>query len=371
NAVIGLANLLAASKPLTSRQQEFIETLQLSADTLLSLINDLLDIAKIEAHTIDLEEVPFSVVKLAEEVVSIMTIKAKEKGLGFSYSTACECIHKRTFLGDPTRLRQIILNLCSNALKFTEIGGVEIEIKCEHSKDSPQELVSITVKDTGIGIAEEKLASIFDKFVQADSSINRKYGGTGLGLAITKTLTEIMGGSIHAESTPGKGSSFTVNVPLKRNDNELPTPGASAENRRDNIPNTRPRVLLVEDYAANILVATTFLDEFGYDCDVANNGIEALEKIKHNHYLLVLMDVQMHGMNGLEASSHIRKYEKERGLEPLPIIGMTAHALAGDRERCLAAGMDDYLAKPFNPDELQQKISRYAAPQEQRVTEPA
>ena len=357
NAVIGLANILAVSQPLTQQQREFIKTLQISADALLSLINDLLDIAKIEARTVELESVPFSLTQLIEEVVSMMGVRVKEKGMELFVDSTCAEAH--VYLGDPLRMRQIILNLCSNAVKFTESGKIEIIVKCETTKLPDTDTICIIVKDTGIGIAQDKLDIIFQKFMQADTSINRKYGGTGLGLAITKTLVELMQGTIAVESNPGKGSAFTVCLPLKVADRAIAKSANNSLHLSAGITplSIRPKILLVEDYAPNIMVARTFLDLFGYDTDTAHNGLEAIEKFKAGKYALILMDIQMHGMNGWDATRHIRNYEQANRLEKTPIMGMTAHALSGDRERCLGAGMDDYIAKPFNPEELQSRLS--------------
>ncbi len=357
NAVIGLAHILAASTPLTERQKEFIRTLQLSADALLSLINDLLDIAKIEARTIELERIPFQLDQLMREVESMMAMRAREKQLEFKVSDAA--IRGLTFRGDPARLRQIILNLCANAVKFTEKGGIYVDVTLTDGADAAHKNVRIAVRDTGIGIPTDKLGDIFQKFVQADASISRQYGGTGLGLTITKTLTELMGGEVRAESTRGKGSSFIITLPLPLSDSAM---ARNADKAGPESPSLRRhRILLVEDYAPNVLVATTVLEQFGYDCDVVATGLEAIERAKSGRYALALMDVQMHGMNGLDATRHIRAHERQQGLPPLPIIGMTAHALAGDRERCLSAGMSDYIAKPFNVDELQSKLERFTA----------
>ncbi len=364
NAIIGLTNILALSQPLTPKQKEFLQTLQMSADSLLGLINDLLDIAKIEARTVELEQVPFSVTQIVQEVTSMMAMRVQEKGLVFTGVGTSQVTNAQNFIGDPTRLRQIVLNLCSNAVKFTEQGSVHVEIDCHPTADPHIENICIMVKDTGIGIAPDKLATIFEKFVQADTSINRKYGGTGLGLAITKTLVEIMGGSIQVESVLGQGSTFRVYIPLQRaEESDILGTNLSLPAMLDHSLKVemRPHVLLVEDYAANVLVATTFLEGFGYQCDVASNGIEAIEMARTGNYFAILMDVQMHGMNGFEATSLIREYEKQQGLTPIPIIGMTAHALAGDRERCLSAGMSDYIAKPFNPDELKEKLEELLA----------
>ncbi|MGZ9097337.1 MAG: PAS domain S-box protein [Micavibrio sp.] len=355
NAVIGLSNILALSHPLTDKQKEFIKTLQLSADSLLSLINDLLDISKIEAHSVELEDIPFSLSLLIKEVVAMMEPQIREKGLSLTLDD--QCIKNRTFRGDPSRLRQIIVNLCSNAVKFTDEGIILISTSSSPDPETGKEMIGITVTDSGIGIAKEQQATIFDKFIQADSSINRKYGGTGLGLAITKALTEIMGGTITLESTYGKGSIFKIAIPLE----EISMNGAVNSKTDEKIcpeADEKPlcRILLVEDYPPNVLVAGTFLEQFGYPYDVATNGREALEKIAHNDYSAVLMDVQMQEMNGYEATQLIRQREKRRNLPETYIIGMTAHALVGDRDRCLECGMNDYLAKPFNPEDLQKKL---------------
>ncbi len=356
NAVIGLSNILAMSQPLTAKQLDMIKTLQMSADSLLALINDLLDISKIEARTVSLEHIPFDLAQLIQEIISMMAMRSQEKGLTFTVDD--RSIRSRLFVGDPTRLRQILLNLCSNAVKFTETGGIDIQIGCEPAALPQIDKISITVRDTGIGIAGDKLNAIFQKFTQADSSINRKYGGTGLGLAITKMLTEIMGGSIRVDSVLGQGSAFTVTFewPVSLAAQMVKTTPVKVI--ADMAASHKPKVLLVEDYPANILVATAFLGSFGYDYDVANNGLEAIEFVKAgHHYVAILMDVQMHGLNGFEATQFIREYETQTGKPPAIIIGMTAHALAGDRARCIAAGMNDYIAKPFNPDELEDKLA--------------
>jgi signal transduction histidine kinase/ActR/RegA family two-component response regulator len=366
NAIIGLSDILSKSVPLTVKQKEFIRTLQLSADSLLSLINDLLDIAKIEARTVELENIPFNVAQVMREVNSMMAVKVGEKKLTFAIDT--RDVDDIEFTGDPTRLRQILLNLCSNAIKFTENGGVDIKITAPAGVDAHVRDVQIAVTDTGVGIAPALKETIFDKFVQADASINRKYGGTGLGLAITKTLVQMMGGRIDLDSVPGAGSTFTVTIPfaIAPSDNahgDIGSGVADDDNARAREPQCL--ILLVEDYEPNILVAQTILEEFGYAVDVARNGAEAVEKTAINTYAAVLMDVQMHGMNGLDATRAIRMREKltpaALSVPRLPVIGMTAHALAGDREKCMDAGMDDYISKPFKPDELDAKIRALTA----------
>ena len=356
NAIVGLANILATSQPLSDRQKEFITTLQMSAATLLELINDLLDISKIESENMELEHVKFSVVQLVEEVVRIMDVRAQEKHLKFRITRECACIEKRHFLGDPARLRQILMNLCSNALKFTEAGGIEIALRCEPGEGT-HEIVKLAVRDTGIGIPPEKLGSIFEKFVQADSSINRKYGGTGLGLAITKQLAEVMGGTIEVSSAPGEGSTFTVVLPLEIATSETAAKKPEEASVAAPAAPRRMRLLLVEDHPPNVLVARTFLEDFGYEVDVVGNGADAIERVQKGSYAAVLMDVQMPGMNGFEATKRIRAHERQTGAAHMPIIGMTAHALVGDREKCIEAGMDDYITKPFHPEELEHKLA--------------
>lgn len=351
NAVVGLANILSNSKPLTEKQHEFISTLCTSADSLLALINDLLDISKIEAATVELECIAFRLEQTIDDAVSMVAMRAREKGLALRVDTAM--VAGRAFMGDPKRIRQIVLNLCSNAVKFTDKGEVRLTVGCSEGEPC---MIEIVVEDTGIGIAADKRESVFQKFVQADSSIGRKYGGTGLGLAITQQLVGVMGGDISVESAEGVGSRFVVRLPLSASPLQ---PEMVVEAARPKVEEGQHRhVLLVEDYAPNVMVATSFLELFGYSCDVANNGAEALAYIQGGGaYRAVLMDVQMQGMDGLETTRRVRAFEQEMGRRPLHIIGMTAHALAGDRERCLAVGMDDYISKPFNPDELEHKLA--------------
>jgi signal transduction histidine kinase/CheY-like chemotaxis protein len=356
NAVMGLANILSISSPLTAKQREFIQTLKTSADSLLTLINDLLDIAKIESQNVGLECIPFSVPDLLTDVVGIMDVSARQKDLEFNSSINCECVSERLFIGDPTRLRQILLNLCSNAIKFTEKGSVDISISCEPTEQDNRENLIFIVTDTGIGIPTNMLETIFTKFIQADSSISRKYGGTGLGLAITKELLEYMGGTITVKSELNRGSTFVVSIPLER------TLFRTPQKLTDTLPDHQSspqdaRILLVEDNPANALVATTFLEQFGYNYDVAINAAVAFDYLeKGDVYGAILMDVQMPGMNGYEATQYIRFREKKMNRPRIPIIGMTANAMSGDRERCLGVGMDDYISKPFDPVLLEEKI---------------
>ncbi len=358
NAVIGLANILARSQPLTDRQREFIQTLQSSADALLALINDLLNISRIEARRIELESIPFSLSELLRDVIGMLAVRANEKQLAMRLDV--DTISDRVYKGDPHRLRQIMVNLCSNAVKFTDQGSVSVTATRVQDPALETDNIVLTVTDTGIGIPPEKTASVFEKFVQADSSIARKYGGTGLGLAITRALVEAMGGTINVSSRVGEGSVFTVTVPLLPYGAKIETEATAADGIA--LP-VRPQVLIVEDHPPNVMVLSGFLDEYGYAYKVAGSGREALEMIcdtpKPHGFSAVLMDVQMHNLNGLETTQRIRSYEQQKSLGHLPIIGLTAHALEGDRERCLAAGMDDYLTKPFDPSDLKDKLASF------------
>ena len=356
NVVIGLSNILSTSNPLTEKQSEYIKTLQLSAESLLSIINDLLDISKIETDNYQLEVISFPLADLVQEIASLMKVKAEEKSLYFR--TDISGVEEKRFMGDPTRLRQILTNLCGNAIKFTEKGGVIMKVQGFYNSSANAADIYFTVEDTGIGIPEDKLEMIFDKFSQADNSINRKYGGTGLGLAITKSFVEMMGGTIAVESFPANGSIFTVHLTLPLDGNVglseplIPAPEALMSGSA-----LKGEILLVEDYQPNAMVAGLYLEQFGFSHEVAENGLLAVKKVKQKEYCAILMDVQMHGMDGYVATREIRKFEKESGRAPSYIIGMTAHALPGDREKCIAAGMNEYISKPFNPEELRSKLS--------------
>ena len=356
NAIIGISDIFVTNNELSPKQEELMKTLQLSANSLLSLINDLLDISKIESQNVELERVPLSITDVVNDAVNIMGLKASEKGLNFTCESHCEDIHLRKFIGDPNRLRQIVINLSNNAIKFTENGSVIIRLNCEKTKNPEIENIIIEVQDTGIGIPEDKLDIIFEKFIQADSSINRRYGGSGLGLAITKQLVEAMGGLLTVKSKINTGSTFKLFLPMLLSNDQSIAKYEKIESP-EKVSNAQAgTILLVEDYAANILVTTTLLDEFGYAWDTAKNGIEAIKKFKENKYSLILMDVEMPELNGLDATRAIRKHEQDHHLTKTPIMAMTAHAQPGDREKCILAGMDDYISKPFKRDDLKRKI---------------
>jgi CheY-like chemotaxis protein/two-component sensor histidine kinase len=342
----------------------------------MAIINDLLDISKIEEETYELESIPFSFSALIEDIAEIMAARAREKGLDFEIER--RGIEGKIYRGDPTKLRQILTNLCGNAIKFTEHGNVRLSVQSFADMTAEKEKAYISVRDTGIGIAEDRVENIFDKFAQADASVRQKSNGAGLGLSITKKLVEIMEGTIAVESTPGQGSNFIVTLPLalaQINEAQLDeaqaneaqgnktlreiASSAPADMQQPPVEDMENTVLVVEDYQPNALVAGLYLQQFGFGHDVAENGTIAIQKFSENSYRAILMDVQMHGLDGFQTTQEIRRFEKSRNLPPIRIIGMTAHALPGDREKCLNAGMDDYLPKPFNPDDLRSKLVQF------------
>ena len=351
NAIIGLTHIIARTTSSNPTLKKYVDTLQTSSESLLMLINDLLDVAKIEAGGIEIEAIPFSLETVIRDALTILSVRATEKGLTLEADLGDAA--GRTFTGDPMRVGQIVTNLVSNAVKFTQQGGVTVSVR----RDGPD--IALTVSDTGVGISPEKRDLIFEKFTQADSSVTRQYGGTGLGLAICKGLAEVMGGTIEVESQLGQGSRFSVRLPLAEAPSAIPA--ADATPVEDGDRPARGRLLLAEDYEPNILVAKTFGEMFGYQVDVAENGLYAVKMVRAGAYDLILMDVQMPEMDGFQATRVIRHYERSAHRARTPIIGMTAHALDAARERCLDAGMDDYIAKPFTPADLERRINRLMA----------
>ncbi|MDC7684693.1 ATP-binding protein [Asticcacaulis sp. BYS171W] len=359
NAIVGIISILDRDAKLTERQREFISTLRLSANALLNLINDLLDIAKIESQEIRLEERPFNMADVLEEVRSMMNVRAVEKDLQLNLKAPKR--QELELIGDTIRIRQVLMNLVSNALKFTENGFVNLMVRIEPI-DGDTILLRVEVADSGIGMTAHQLETIFDKFVQADETITRRFGGSGLGLAITRNLVTLMKGEISVQSQPGMGSKFTVVLPLKKapegTESRPVTPAPRVAPVRQKAAN-RKRVLMAEDYGGNVIVALTLLESFGYDVVVVGNGKEAVDKLEEQRFDIVLMDVQMPVMDGYTATALIRELQATGTIPPVKIIGMTAHALTGDREKCLESGMDDYISKPFNPDYLEQMLAEH------------
>lgn len=357
NAVIGIANLLQSMDDLPEKAKTFVGTLKISADNLLELINDLLDFAKIESGAVELDQVEFCLAEQVEKVISVTNVRAREKGLNL-YVLVDPELNGRGFIGDPLRLHQVLMNIVSNAIKFTDKGSVQVYVDSMPGPEADKPIIRIKVTDTGIGIHPEKLGQVFDKFMQADTSITRRYGGSGLGLSIAKAFVEKMGGSISVSSQLGIGSTFTVSLPIQTSGNVSEKKIFSA-NTVPKAPSHNRNVLVVEDYEPNVLVVGAMLDMLGYDYDVAENGFEALRKFGQNNYDVILMDLQMHELDGLESTRLIRKIEGEKGITKTPIIAMTAHVREQDKNKCFEAGMDDFIPKPFEPSVLSEKINRF------------
>ena len=352
NAVIGLSSILGMSKTLTPKEQQYVSTLKQSAESLMVLIDNLLDFSKLEMGSLELEEAEFNLPELIEKTINMTSVKAREKGLVLRSTFASPL--NRYYVGDFFRIQQTLLNLLSNAVKFTEAGSVEVRISLAREEKTVCVLL-IEVIDTGIGIAPEKIETIFEKFVQADASTTRKYGGTGLGLAIARGFAEKMGGTLSVSSRVGMGSNFAWELPLKKSARL-----AAITAEEDSVTVLKKDVLIVEDYEPNILVITAMLDILGYSFDCARNGVEAVRLIQNGRYDLILMDVQMAGMDGIESTQRIRAFEAKNRLPRTPIIAMTAHVQDSDKARCYDAGMDEFIAKPFEPATLAQILTKIA-----------
>jgi PAS domain S-box-containing protein len=354
NVIIGLAHLLK-EKVQSDEKRTMVDTLYANANILLKFVSELLDLSRVESAQVEFETHAFAIPPMLQGLHAMFADPAKNKGLSFSVT---DHTRGQFFIGDPSRIQQIVVNLINNALKFTENGSIAVEASMAQRGNAKVDL-TIKVADTGIGISPDKLSMVFDKFVQADQSISRRFGGSGLGLAISKSLAQLMGGDIAVISKPNEGSTFILTLPLElgRGEDVRTLPKQPALK-----PTTsRGSVLLVEDYEANIMVATMMLEHLGYAVDAARSGSEALEKIKAQRtpYMAILMDVRMRDMDGFETTRRVREHEKTRGFSQY-IIGVTAHALASDRDRCLEAGMDEYMSKPINPDLLAQKLNSLA-----------
>jgi two-component system sensor histidine kinase/response regulator len=358
NGVIGMAEIALATE-LDSEQRDCLETIQSSAKSLLSIINQVLDFSNIEAGKMELENIEFDLEELLRRSLQPLTLEARDRNL----ELVCEIAPTvpQQVVGDPVRLRQIVTNLTANALKFTHQGKVVVRVAMDHRKANEIGL-RFTVSDTGIGIPPEKLHTIFDPFEQADSSITRSYGGTGLGLSICSRLIALMGGQISVESELGKGSNFAFTVRLGLAKNKV-SPGATPHMPRPDRAQANSqysehtRILFAEDNLVNQKIMASLLKKLGYDVTIVNNGSEALDLLHQQSFDLCLMDVQMPVMDGLTATGRIRQTEDPA--HRLPIIAVTANAMTGDRERFLAAGMDDYLAKPVDTAKLRVMLERW------------
>jgi signal transduction histidine kinase/ActR/RegA family two-component response regulator len=353
NGVIGMTDLLLDSE-LDGEQSEHARLARASAESLLLLINDILDYAKLEAGKIELEETTFSLRETIGEAAAMLLPTAREKGIEIKVDIGADV--PAWLRGDPARLRQVLANLLSNAVKFTSTGGVTLTARATVEEEVAA--VCIEVSDTGIGIDRETLARLFQPFTQADSSITRRYGGTGLGLTISARLIEAMNGAIKARSEPGQGSTFWI---------ELSLPIATAPQESEARPSPpRPQargfdepgrtILVAEDNPTNQLLAARMLERLGYEVEVVDDGIKAVAAAEQGRYSAILMDCQMPDLDGYEATREIRR--REAGEEHCTIIAMTANSMPGDREKCLAAGMDDYVTKPIRVSDLADVLQR-------------
>jgi signal transduction histidine kinase/CheY-like chemotaxis protein len=361
NGVIGMTELVLDT-PLNATQRDYLQTAQSSAQALMVILNDILDFSKIEAGKLSIEHVAFNPAQTLSETLAAIDLRARKKGLSLTRQLPAEL--PLSVMGDPGRIRQVITNLCDNAIKFTQEGGLTVRLQLS---DLPQKKLQaqFSITDTGIGIAPSKQATIFEAFSQADSSTTRQFGGTGLGLTICTRLVGLMGGRIWVESSPGQGSTFHFIVTLDHCEPEAQAAQAAPVATSPAEPQLAAvslRILLAEDHPVNQVLATTLLKKWGHQVTLAEDGQQTVQAMRQATFDLVLMDMQMPVMGGLEATRQIRAEEKPP--QRTPIIAVTANAMEADRQSCLDAGMDDFLTKPLRPKELQALLAAYTvAPQ--------
>ena len=360
NGIIGMGTLLADT-PLSEEQSEYVEAIQFSATSLLTIINDILDFSKIEAGKLTLEKADFKLRELVRNSVSVVSAAAHAKHLEIVVAIDDEI--PDLLVGDPVRVRQILLNLLSNSVKFTDRGTVRVSLSAKAASEPECILLRVSVSDTGIGIPEETQKRLFQSFSQAETSTTRRYGGTGLGLAISKRLVELMGGEVGFESSSGQGSKFWFTAKLGLGNEALPSESRPTQ---EGLPHEQNcgTILIVEDNRINQKVLSHQLINLGYMVEVAENGAEAVAKVKTSRYDLILMDVQMPVMDGFQATQEIRSLAEASS--STPIVAVTANAFQSERERCISFGMDDYLAKPVDKDLLQEVLQRWARAREAR-----
>ncbi len=373
NGIVGVTDLLLKTE-VNTRQRDYLMTISSSASSLLRIIDDILDFSRIEAGKLALEDLDFNLSRLVNEVVELLGPQAASKQIDVTVALPEDLPPRLT--ADASRVRQILVNLVSNAVKFTSQGGVVVQAAVRH--DDRRGTLEMRVKDSGIGIPEEHLKNLFEAFTQADNSTTRHFGGTGLGLAISKRLVELMGGCIGVESEAGKGSTFWFEIPVRVSFEpwfgessiiELPADFVEEMKREAEAAETNGHILVAEDNPVNRTVALGQLEELGFTAKAVENGEEALKAMETEAFDIILMDCQMPRLDGYETSRQIRKREAEQGTSrPIRIIAVTAHAMKGDRERCLEAGMDDYLAKPFRSSDLAKMLRRWSAPDQRPST---
>lgn len=348
NAIIGFTKVLLKTV-ITTKQKEYLTAIKTSGDALTILINDILDLAKVEAGKMHYEQVPFKMAASITVMTYLFETKIQERNL--KLITKYDSKIPQILIGDPIRLQQIVLNLLSNAVKFTTEGSITVGVKLLN-EDQEKVTLEFSITDTGIGIEENKIEQIFDNFQQATGETSRLYGGTGLGLAIAKQLVETQGGAMSVTSKPGVGSTFSFSLPFQKTKTEVVS---EIETKELNIEVKNIRVLVVEDIPLNQLLMETLLDDFGFLHEIASNGKIAIKKLQNKHYDIILMDLQMPEMNGFEATEHIRKIMKSN----IPIIALTADVTTTDIKKCKAIGMNDYVSKPIDEKLLYSKIIRY------------
>jgi signal transduction histidine kinase len=363
NGVIGMVNFLLETN-LNAEQREYATTVKVSADALLFILNDILDISKIEAGKLNLEKRAFDLRETIRNAAELLAFQGRGKGLAVTWSmegAACELI------GDSNRLRQVLLNLVGNAVKFTSKGHVHLDaVPLRETEEEVQ--MRFSVADTGIGISDEAQKKLFQPFSQADASTTRKYGGTGLGLVISRNLVELMGGTLELTSKVGEGSTFSFTLTLLKSNPETPLAIAAVDDPAREFPAAlreippATRVLLAEDVKINQLIAVRLLQRLGCAVDVVANGIEAVEAWRRNSYSAILMDFQMPEMDGSQATQVIRDLERKENRPYTPIIALTANSMEGDRELCLASGMSDFVAKPIDRNVLEAALRKAVVP---------
>jgi signal transduction histidine kinase/CheY-like chemotaxis protein len=353
NAILGFTQLLS-QKRMDEDAKHFVATIQSSGENLLTIVNDILDISKIEAGMMRIEKLPFSLRGLVNSIELMVQQKVLSKSI--SLTIAIDNSLPDILEGDPVRLTQIINNLLSNAIKFTEKGAIDFRIT---KKELVNNIVTlqIAIRDTGIGIEPQKLKQIFGRFQQADDTITRQYGGTGLGLSIVKDLVDLLKGTITVDSAPGTGTAFTITLPYFISTQRIPNSLGISEVPIANNANANLHILITEDNEANQSLLSYIFKNWNIPFDIANNGQEAIELLKVNEYNMVLMDIQMPVMDGYTAARKIRNELKST----IPIVAMTAHALPGEKEKCLSYGMNDYITKPVKQDQLRELINRFSS----------